>query len=1178
MKKNFEKQGITVISLSVKKLLLTLKLLALLVCGTGILNTYAEGIPQNTKLSISIKDKTIKSVLNYIEENTEYSFMYDNNEIDVNQTIDVSVENESIDNILKTVFENKKVNYRIVGEHIILFGNENTKAPNVTKQAQKEISGKVTDKSGVPLPGVTVIVKGTTQGTVTNADGEYYIDKLPDNAVLIFSFVGMKNQEVAVGIQTSINISLEEESIGLEEVVAVGYGVQKKASLTGAISQVNSEDLSQISSANIVQRMQGKVSGVSIIDSHTPGGESVVRVRGMGTINNNTPLYVIDGVPTKEGLSSINPNDIESMTVLKDASSAAIYGARGANGVIIITTKQGDSKEPRITFNARVGVQSAANKYDLLNTEEYGELLWLEAQNSGTTPGNDLYGYGSSPVIPYYCLAGSGIAAEGAAAADLSNYSYEAGNYYLIVKSNQQGTDWYDEIFRTAPKHEYNLSISGGTDKGNYAFSGGYYTQDGILEYTSYDRYSLRSNAKSKFSNWLEVGETLGISYSETSGNFADNQEGSVVSYAYRMQPIIPVYDVMGNFAGTSVPSTGNGKNPVAVLYRNKDDYTHKMRATGSFYLQGTFLKDFTVKSLLGLDYINTNYKNITRVDPESSEPTTSTSLTTYNYNTIQYNWANTISYNKTFADVHKVHAIAGMEVVNNNYRYLGGTRSVFFSEDVDYLYLDAGESGITNYGSGSDWKTVSFFGRANYDYQGKYLMEATIRRDGSSRFGSNHRWGNFPAFSLGWRISEESFMEATHSWLDNLKLRAGWGMSGNDEIGNYNGFTTFRTSTAYSYYDLSGSNTSPTAGYDSDAFGNADAKWEATATSNVGIDMTILNGKLNFGVDAWLRKTSDMLYQKAIPSVVGDATAAYVNIGEMKNKGLDFSATYNGEAMGGKLTYSVTANISTYKNEIVKLTDNEDEYLAGSELRQMSYTRSYVGWEYPSFYGYIVDGIFQTQEEADAWPTAIGGDGTYNAPGHFKFRDVNEDGVIDSDDRTKIGSPHPDFYGGINIQLQYGNFDMAAFFTGSYGNEMVNYVNRWINYKNFLGNRSKDRLYKSWGSPYLSDNSQATLAIAENDDEISQYPSTHFIEDASYLRMKTLQLGYNLPQTSLKKLGLSNVRVYFQASNLFTLTKYSGLDPEGGLDPDGSDALMGVDRGAWPTSREFMIGVDLGL
>lgn len=422
--------------------------------------------------------------------------------------------------------------------------------------------------------------------------------------------------------------------------------------------------------------------------------------------------------------------------------------------------------------------------------------------------------------------------------------------------------------------------------------------------------------------------------------------------------------------------------------------------------------------------------------------------------------------------------------------------------------------------------------------------------------------------------------MAGSKDWLDDLKLRLGWGMAGNDEVGDYNGFTTFRTHPQYSKYALTGSTTSTSAGFDSNAFGNDDAKWEATTTTNVGLDITMFKGVLTLNIDAWERVTTDMLVAVPIAQVVGDATAPFVNIGEMKNKGLDFTGILRGD-IANDLKFSVTANISTYKNEIVKLTDNPKDFLSGDALRQKTYTRSYVGWDYPSYYGYQVEGIFQTQAEADAWPKAIGATGTYNKPGHFKYKDVSgpngtPDGIIDSNDRTKIGSPHPDFYGSLTLDLQYKAFDLSAFFIGSYGNEMINYVRRWIDYNIFPGGgMSKDRLYNSWGSPYLKDNTKAKLAIAENADEISQEPSSHFVEDASYLRLKTLQIGYNLPESTLNKLGLNKLRIYFQGTNLFTATKYSGLDPE---IQTGTDRLLGVDQGAWPTARQLMIGVNLGI
>lgn len=1045
---------------------------------------------------------------------------------------------------------------------------------------QKTLSGTVVGEDGVPIPGVTVVIKGTTTGMITDSDGKFSFFA-PDNAdILHVSYIGLRTQEVTIGNQTNFNITLEADVIGVDEVVVTGYATQSKASLTGAISQVSAADLNETSTASAIQRMQGRLSGVSITNSHTPGGDATVRIRGMGTVNNNNPLYVIDGVPTKVNMSQINPNDIENITVLKDASSAAIYGARGANGVIIITTKRGKSGEPKISFDARYGLSKATNQYDLLNTEEYGEMMWMVARNSGLPVGNALYGTGSSPVIPDYALAGLGTAMEGSAAADPAKYKYMDGSYYLIMKANKEGTNWYDEIFRTASVQEYNMSVTGGTAKSSYAFSGGYYSEEGILIHTNWDRYSIRSNADAKVKDWLEVGESVGLVFSSQKGNFANNDEANPVSQAYRMHPIIPVYDIMGNFAGTKVPLTGNGENPVAVSWRNRNDLNNNLRAIGNAYAQVSLIPGLKAKTLFGFDYRNNLVKDITLKNPEFSEAKPNDNLNVTNYNTLQWNWANTLNYELKLNEVHQLNFLAGTEAVSSDYRYFNGSRAGFFSQDVNYMYLDAGESAINNGGSGSNWSTVSYFARANYDYMGRFLVEGTIRRDGSSRFGSNNRWGDFPAFSAGWRISEESFMSEYKSWLDDLKLRFGWGMSGNDEVGDYNGFTTFRTHPQYSKYSLSGSPTSSEAGFDSAAFGNKDAKWEATTTTNFGIDLTMWKGRLSFIVDAWKRVTTDMLYTVSIPHVVGDASAPFVNIGEMKNKGIDFTAIFRGD-VGTDWKYSVQANISTYKNEIVKLSDNPKEFVSGDQLRQRTYTRSYLGWEYPSYYGYIVDGIFQTQAEADAWPKAIGATGTYNKPGHFKYRDISgpdgvPDNIVDSNDRTEIGSPHPDFYGGLTLDLQYKAFDLNAFFIGSYGNEMINYVRRWIDYNIFPGGGvSKDRLYNSWGSPYLDDNSKAKLAIAESADSDTQEPSSHFVEDASYLRLKTLQIGYNLPQSTLDKYGITKLRIYFQGTNLFTATKYSGLDPE---IQTGTDRLIGIDQGAWPTARQLMIGINMGL
>ncbi len=1038
------------------------------------------------------------------------------------------------------------------------------------------ISGKTTDANGEAMPGVTVQVKGTTTGTVSQADGTYRLSVPSDATTLVFSFVGMKTQEVDIAGRTVIDVSLEEEVTALSEIVVVGYATQTRASLTGSVSTVSSEAMESDGSSNAIMRMQGKAAGVNITNAHTPGGDAHINIRGMGTINNNNPLFVIDGVPTKYGLSQINPNEIESVTVLKDAASAAIYGARGANGVVIITTKRGQTGKTHVSVSARVGIGNATNQYDLLNTKEFGELSWMQAAYEGKPisayPVSQLYGTGASPDIPDYINPNRAV--EGSAAVDPDNYVSDPNDFTPITRANKEGTDWYKEIYRTAKLQEYNINLSGGTEKGTYAFTVGYLSEDGILIHTSFDRYSLRSNADAKMNKWLTVGESLGFTYSSRKGNTGDNGEGTVISQAYRMQPIVPVYDIMGNFAGTKGNGTGNGENPVAILWRDRNDLNNDLRGIGNAYAEVTILKDLRFKSLFGFDYRSYNGKDIFMKNPEFTEAKPADNLTMSNNYTIQWNWANTLNYTKSFADVHKLNILVGTEAVSSAYRNFTAFRSTFFTTDIDYMYLDAGESDQSNTGDGNDVKTMSFFGRVNYSFKDRYLVEATMRRDGSSRFGSNNRWGNFPAASIGWRISEEGFMASTKSWLSYLKLRAGYGVSGNDEIGDYNGFSTFYGNPQFTFYGIGGQPNSTTAGYSHYAQGNEDAKWETTATSDLGIDAAFLNNTLSANVDFWIRKTKDMLYPQAIPATVGSLVAPSVNIGDMTNKGFDLNVDYKNKALGGDITYGIGLTVSHYKNEITKLTDNPDEFINGPDRRQVVYSRAMVGTAFPEFYGYIVDGIFKDAQEAANYYPEFGG--SYNKEGHFKYRDVNGDQKIDDADRTFIGSPHPKFTSGLNLDLGYKNFTFSTFFYASYGNKLVNVVKRWIDYSQFNGNRSKDALYDSW-SP---SNTDARLPAFDGDNN-SQLSSTAFVEDGSFLRCKTMQLAYDLPSNLSTKMGIGNLQIYVLATNLFTVTKYSGLDPE--VTSSESDARtagmdLGQDNGSWPSVRQFMVGIKLDL
>jgi len=1031
---------------------------------------------------------------------------------------------------------------------------------------QKTITGKVLDESGASIPGVSVLVKGTTVGTVTDIDGKYSLNAPSNSATLNFGFVGMISQDVAIGQKTVINVTMKTEVVGVDEVVVVGYGTRKKEELTGAISTVSDKQLKTSTASSVMTRLQGQVSGVNVTTSNRPGGEPTIRIRGVGTINDSNPLYVIDGVPVGPG-NNINPNDIESISILKDASSTAIYGARGANGVVIITTKRGKkNQEPSVTFSVKTGIQQATNQYNMLNTKEYGEALWLAYKNNGTTPNHLQYGNGTTPVIPDYIKPAG--AKEGSAGVNPNLYSYPD---YQIYKANKNGTNWYDEIYRTGKIQEYDLAVAGGGEKSTYSFSGNYYDEEGILNNTDFKRYTFRINSDAKFNDWFKAGESLQAIYINQHGNLDDNGEGTPISQAYRAQPIIPVYDIMGKYAGSSAKEMGNAENPVAQLDRAKNNQGQWVRVMGSLFAEAYLMEGLTAKSLLGFNFGQWNYKGYVLPNFEHSEPNKVNGLNVDSNYELQWNWSNTLHYNKTFAEVHNLDVIIGAEAIQNKDQKMSASRRQYFSENPDYMQLDAGELNKENGGNGSEWSMFSTFGRFDYNYKSKYFLEGTVRRDGSSRFSKANRYGVFPAAAAAWTVSEENFMAQTKTWLSYLKLRAGWGVSGNDRVGNYNSYTTFASNSYTAAYAIDGSNTSAVVGFRPSALGNENVSWETTKTINLGVDASLFDKKLTMALDLWDRKTSDMLYPLPIPNVSGVLGAPSINIGEMKNKGIDLQLGYNNSLMSGQFKYSVNLTMSKYVNEIVRISNDETLKIEAGSLRQMNYTRFTKGSAYPEFFGYIVDGIFQTDAEAAAYFPY--GTTTYNKAGHFKFRDVNGDKKITPDDRTFIGSPHPDFTGGLSIDLSYKNFDLNMFFYGSYGNKIVNYVTRWIDYGMFNGGLSRKALYESWGSPYLANKADAKLPMLDQND-ISQQPSTAFLEDGSFLRMKSLRLGYTVPSSVLSKVQIKSLRFYVQATNLFTMTKYGGLDPE--LNSSGDS--MGLDQGAWPTPRQIMFGLTLGL
>jgi TonB-linked SusC/RagA family outer membrane protein len=988
-------------------------------------------------------------------------------------------------------------------------------------------------------------------------------------------------KEVTVGNQTTIDMALSEAVSALDEIVVVGYSTQARKSLTGSVSQVGAAELSESAAVNPITRLQGKIAGVTILNQHTPGEGSTIRIRGMTTINDANPLYVVDGVPG----GSYSPNDVETITILKDAAAQSIYGARAANGVVLITTKGGrKNQKVSMNVNVRQGISRNSNQYSLLNTAEWAEMLWLEAKNAGlpigvpTDPKNfthPQFGNGATPVIPYYLFPTK--AAQGDPAADMALYdnrlAVEDGDDTYLITRSSPGTNWMEEAQRNAAFKEYTLDIAGGSANTTYAFLLGYTQDQGVFKYTGFDRYSFRTNVNTSPAKWIDLGTNLGIQFTNDYGHQTDNGESSIVSWAYRVPTTVPVYDESGTtYAGSRPAGMGNAQNALFLLDTNQYDYYKQMNVSGNAYVKLNLMKGLSVKSLIGINQYSYYQRDINFVEVAAAERGTYDGLNNNAGNGLNWTWTNTIEYGMVTGQ-HNFKVIAGSEAYDNNSFSNNASRAQFPFKDVNYITLNTGLRSIANSSGQSAYSLFSLFGRINYTFADKYMLEAVVRRDGSSRFGTE-KYGIFPAFSAGWRISEEAFMASTKTWLNELKVRAGYGVVGNDRMGNYNSYTQFAYSEADASYGLSGNNTSfSNTGFRQSTFGNENVKWETTSTTNIGIDATLLkNFSLTF--DVWQRTTKDMLYPRQQPAVYGTASTPSINIGEMKNTGFDIDLSYGNSALNGDLTYSAGLVFSRYKNELVKLTDNAGDFYQGSGYREKYYTRTQTGRAFPEFFGYIVEGIFQSTEEAAAWPKAFGAAGTYNKAGHFKYKDVDGNGYIDAADRTYIGSPHPDFTAGMSLSLGYKGLSVMTTLYASVGNEIVNYVSRFIDYTQFESGKSHRRLYESWGSPYLDSNEDATMPIIYQNDTPHQEPSTAFLEDGSFLRMKTLRIGYDLGNLAFLKDKVGSLQIYFQGSNLFTLTKYPGLDPE----IAGAGINMGIDSGAWPTPQQFLFGISFGL
>lgn len=1065
------------------------------------------------------------------------------------------------------------------------------------------VKGMVTDEDKQPVIGATIIVKGNAQnGTITDINGKYILKDVPANGTLQFSYVGMKTLDLAIDAKPVINATMRQDTEMLSELVVVGYGTQAKKDITGSVAVVDTKELLASTGSSATQQLQGKAAGVYIGQTGSPGSATMVRIRGINTVNDNGPLYVIDGVSTRnQNLSSLNPNDIESMQVLKDASSAAIYGAQAANGVILITTKKGTkSGQPRLTYDAYFGIQKTTKRYDLLNSVDRLAVEWESQLNSfrlrGITdkmPEHPQFGKGLTPKIPNYLTTGG---AGGSTNIQMKNYSFPDNQ---IVPFSD--TDWWDEVDRTAPIQNHQLSISGGNAKGKYMMGLNYFDQQGTVIHSYYKRYQTRLNTSFDIRPWLRVGENLQYTWTKDVGLNNNSSESNPYSWVYRASPWVPVKDTRGNWVGSKIKGTGNFKNVVAQEERNKDNYWSNSRIFGNVWGEIDLLRNrmLTYRTSFGVDYAGAYHYRMDKKDLEFSEsPGTNNfeEASSFNFRTV---WTNTLAYDATFDEVHDINVVLGTEAIRDGLgRKMDASRyGYLFEDNINTWILGMGENNnkrTNNSEYREEMALFGIFGRADYAYADKYLATAIVRRDGSSRFAKKHRYGTFPSLSFGWRISEEEFMAQSRSWLDDFKFRIGYGHTGNSEIPRaINYMSLFGTDSRYTNYDLGGSNTGSDLGYRLATYGNEDTKWETTKMTNVGIDATFGGNKFAVSFEWYNKITSDMLIKGAYSALAGETKPPYINYGNMKNTGVDFTFNYRDNV--GDFSWDLGLNLSTYKNKVVKLADADNYAIYGRGYRiSTPITRTIKDHPISEFYGYRIIGFYENKKDVLNSPVPYGTNEkaiTKNPEsyiGKFKFEDISgpdgkPDGVINSFDRTVIGSPHPDLMAGLNASLTYKNIDFTMFWYSTIGNDIFNNNKYFTDFPLFGGNRSTTMRDYSWKEG--ADNSNAKLPVLDSKDSWGgAVSSSYYVEDGSFLKLKNIVLGYTFPKNLLQKASISNLRLYIQAENLLTLTKYTGLDPEitnmkiDGVDIDkdgGADLQRGLDAGGWPTTMRLLFGVN---
>ena len=992
----------------------------------------------------------------------------------------------------------------------------------------QEIGGNVVDATGEPVIGATVMEKGTSNGTVTDFDGNFKL-KVAAGKTLTFSYIGYQTQELPAA--DGMKVTMQDDALALNEVVVTGYTTQRKADLTGAVSVVSVGELAKQNENNPIKAMQGRVPGMNISADGAPSGSATVRIRGIGTLNNNDPLYIIDGVPTKAGMHELNGNDIESIQVLKDAASASIYGSRAANGVIIITTKKGKEGKIKIDFDASISVQTYAHKMEVLNAKEFGKVMWQGYVNDGLDPNQNGLGYRYD----------WGYNAQG-----VPTLNGITMNKYLDVAGTTPAadTDWFKETTRTGLIQQYNVSLSSGSERSSSFFSVGYYGNKGIIKQSDFSRISARINTEYKLLKIKDL-DVITIGEHFTLNRTSEVQApGGFLQNVLQFNPSLPVRTTNGDYAGP-VGGYPDRENPLARLDRNSDNRYTYWRLFGDAYIDINPLKDFHIRSSFGLDYSQKEQRIFTYPVTEGTVANPINGVEGKQEHWTKWMWNAIATYNLEIGK-HRGDAMVGMEINREDDKWFSGKKYDYAILNPDYMWPNAGVGEAEAYGNGGGFTLVSFFGKVNYTYDDKYMASFTIRHDGSSRFGKNHRYGTFPSVSAGWRINQEKFLKDV-SWIDNLKLRASWGQTGNQEIDNIARYTIFESNYGeagfggQSYgtsYDIAGTNGGQQlpSGFKRNQLGNDDLKWETTTQTNLGLDFGLFRNALYGSFEWYYKKTKDILVYMPGIGVMGEGSSQWINAGEMLNKGVEFNLGYRGDI--GHFSYDVTGNIGTYRNEITKIP----ETLAANGTFGGNGVKSVIGHPMGAQVGYVYDGIFKSQAEIDNHAQQDGA-----GLGRIRWKDLNKDGVINEKDQDWIYSPVPDFTWGLNIYLQYKDFDFTMFWQGAQGVDVISDLKKetdlWsgLNISNLNKGR---RLLDAWSPANPGSNIPAVSTMDNNNEK---RVSTYFVENGSYAKLRTIQLGYNFPKSICEKIHLSRLRMYLSAQNLLTIKSknFTGVDPE---------------------------------